>query len=107
MNLNQAEFLLLARTGRGPYSTRAGPQPFGMPEPPFLLPRREKPLKRLGKRGRTGLILRRGAGKGLRHGLGPRADGSPRISQAREYASQEYFELEFAVGFPAEEESLL
>jgi len=107
MNLNQAEFLLLARTGRGPHSTRAGPQPFGLPEPPLPLPRREKPLKRLGKRGRTGPILRRGAQKGLRHGLGPQADGSTRISRALENADQEYFELEFAVGFPAEEESLL
>lgn len=104
MNINRAEFLLLARTGRGPYSTRAGPQPFGMPEPP-LPPRRQGRL--FGKRGGSGLILRRGAGKGLRHGLGPRADRSPRISHTLDYADPEYFELEFAVGFPAEEETLL
>lgn len=107
MNLNQAEFLLLARTGRGPYSTRAGPQPFGMPEPPLPAGRRERPVKRLRTRARSGLILRRHAGKGLRHGLGPGTDRSPRISQARDYVDQEYLELEFAVGFPAEEESLL
>jgi hypothetical protein len=104
MNLNQAEFLLLARTGRGPYSTRAGPQPFGMREPPR---RPRRPGRLFGKRGGSGLILRRGTGKGLRHGLGPRADRSPRISRTLDYADQEYFELEFAVGFPAEEESLL
>ena len=104
MFVNQAEFLLLARTGRGPYSTRAGPQPFGIPEPP-LPPRRPGRLFR--KRGRSGLILRRGAGKGLRHGLGPWPDRSGRISGAPDYADQEYFELEFAVGFPAEEETLL
>ena len=104
MNLNQAEFLLLSRTGRGPYSTRAGPQPSGLPEPP-LPPRR--PRRRFGKRGRSGLVLWRGAGNGLRHGLGPRADRSPRVSQARDSVNQEYLELEFAVGFPAEEETLL
>lgn len=104
MNLNQAEFLLLARTGRGPYSTRAGPQPFGMPEPP---PPPRRPGRLFGKRGGGGVILRRGTGKGLRHGLGPRADRSPRISRTLDYADQEYFELEFAVGFPAEEETLL
>jgi hypothetical protein len=104
MNLNQAEFLLLSRTGRGPYSTRAGPQPFGLPEPP-LPPRR--PRRRFRKRGRSGLILRRGAGNGLRHGLGSRADRSPRVSRALDYADQEYLELEFAVGFPAEEDTLL
>ncbi len=104
MNLNEAEFLLLARTGRGPYSTRAGPQPFGLPEPPRL-PRPRRRL--LGKLGRSGLGLRRGTGSGLRHGLGPRADRSPRISRGLDYADHEYFELEFAVGFPAEEETLL
>jgi hypothetical protein len=104
MNLNQAEFLLLARTGRGSYLTRAGPQPFGLPDPPLEPRRRERPVR---KRRRSGVLLRRGVGKGLSHGLGPRADRSPRISRAPDYADQEYFELEFAVGFPAEEESLL
>jgi hypothetical protein len=103
MNMNQAEFLLLARTGRGPYSTRAGPQRFGLPEPPLPA---QRPGRRFRGRGRSGLILRRGAGSDPRHGVGPRADRSPRVSRTPEYADLQYLELEFAVGFPAEEETL-
>ncbi len=110
MYLNQAEFLLLARTGRGPYSTRAGPQPFGLPEPPLMPRRWERPVRKRRRGGlilrRGGLLLRRSAGTGLRHGRGPRADRSPRISRTLDYADHEYFEMEFAVGFPAEEETL-
>ena len=104
MNLNQAEFLLLARTGRGPYSTRAGPQPFGLPDPPLEPRRRERPVR---KRRRGGLLLRRGGGRSLRHGLGARGRRSARVARTPDYADREYLELEFAVGFPAEEESLL
>jgi hypothetical protein len=101
MNLNRDEFLLLSRTGRGPYSTRAGPQPFGVPEfDPEVWT-----SSRLFRK-RTGLLPRRGSGKRLRHGLGPRSGRSPRLSRTPTYADQEYFELEFAVGFPAEEETL-
>jgi hypothetical protein len=42
----------------------------------------------------------------VRHGVGPRADRSPRVSRTPEYADLQYLELEFAVGFPAEEETL-
>jgi hypothetical protein len=79
MYINHAEFVLLSRTGRGPFCTRAGPQPFGLAAPP-LEPRRPRRLFR--KRGRSALPVRRGGGK-------------------------EYFELEFAVGFPVEDETLL
>ncbi|MFZ1994224.1 MAG: hypothetical protein WAU75_08950 [Solirubrobacteraceae bacterium] len=104
MNLNRDEFLLLSRTGRGPYSTRAGPQPFGLPE---FDPDASASSRRFGKRGRTGLRLLRGAGSRLRHVLGPRSGRSPRVSRALEYGDEEYFEMEFAVGFPAEEETVL
>jgi hypothetical protein len=104
MNINHAEFLLLTRTGRGPFCTRAGPQPFGLPEA-TLLPERSGRLFR--KRGRSGLLLRRGSGNGLRHGLGPGNGPSARVARTDQYAGREYFELEFAVGFPAEDEPLL
>jgi hypothetical protein len=104
MYINLAEFVLLSRTGRGPYCTRAGPQPFGLPAP-ALEPARLGWLSR--KRGRSGLLLWRSSRSGLRHGLGPR-DGRPaRPARTLEYAEREYFELEFAVGFPADEDSLL
>lgn len=98
MNLNRDEFLLLSRTGRGPYSTRAGPGPD------------EQFEAGLGGRwfrrgGRTGLSLRRGKGRGLEHVLGPRS-GRPSRSAGR-MDGDSYFELEFVVGFPAEEETLL
>src|SRR6185437_2554941 len=98
------EFLLLARTGRGPHTTRAGPQPFGLPERPLGPVRSERPVR---KRRRGGLLLRRGTRKGLRHGLGPRDGRSARVARTLDYADPEYFELEFAVGFPAEEETRL
>src|ERR1700749_1339281 len=99
MNLNRDEFLLLSRTGRGSYSTRAGPGPDERFEA-GLTPRR------LRRRARSGLSVA-GYGRGLRHVLGPRAGRSPRLSRTPEHLDQEYFELECAVGFPAEEESLL
>lgn len=104
MNINHAEYLLLTRTGRGPYCTRAGPQPFGLPEPP-LEPERTGRLFR--KRGRSGLLLRRTTRVGLRHGLGPGHGRSTRAARTLEDADREYFELEFAVGFPADDETLL
>ena len=63
--------------------------------------------RRLRPRGRSGLTLRRGAGRGLRHVLGPRSGRSAGTSRtAGRIDEQAYFELEFAVGFPAEEETL-
>jgi hypothetical protein len=104
MNINHAEFLLLSRTGRGPHCTRAGPQPFGLPEPPVPPGRTERLFR---KRGRSGLTLRRGSGDGLRHGLGPRDAQPARPARTLEHADREYLELEFAVGFPADDETLL
>ncbi len=104
MNLNRDEFLLLSRSGRGPYSTRAGPQPFGVPE---FDPEVWTSSRRFRKPKRTGLLLRRISGNRLRHGLGPRPGRSARVPRTPTYADQEYIELEFAVGFPAEEETLL
>jgi hypothetical protein len=99
MNLNRDEFLLLARTGRGSYSTRAGPGPDERFEAGLT-------RRRLGHSARSGLTLRAGAGRGLRHVLGPRSGGPARLSRTVEYVDKEYLELEFAVGFPAEEETL-
>ena len=97
MNLNRDELLLLARTGRGPHSTRAGPGPDERFEAGLT-------SRRLRRRARSGLTLR--AGKGLRHVLGPRTDGSARLSRTLQHVDEEYFELEFVVGFPAEEDML-
>jgi len=54
MNINNPEFLLLSRTGRSSFSTRAGPRPFEVPE---YQPEREARAERA--IGRTGLSLRR------------------------------------------------
>jgi hypothetical protein len=100
MHLNRDEFLLLSRTGRGPYSTRAGPGPDERFEAGLT-------ARRLRRRARSGLTLRRD-GLGLRHVLGSRSGRSARVSRAVPHLDEEtYFEMEFAVGFPAEEESLL
>ncbi len=99
MNLNRDEFLLLSRTGRsGGYSTRAGPGPDERFEAGMT-------ARRLRRRARSGLTVA-GYGRRLRHVLGPRSDRSARVSRTLEHADEEYFELEFAVGFPAEEETL-
>ena len=101
MNLNRDEFLLLARTGRDISSTRAGPGPDEVFEA-GLIPRRIR------RRARSGLTLRSdGLGRRLRHALGPRIGRSARVPRTGDYGDQEYFELEFVVGFPAEEETLL
>jgi hypothetical protein len=102
MHINHAEFLLLSRTGRGPYSTRAGPQPFELAE---FQHERSAGLTR--PHGRTALTLRRRSRSALRHVLGPRDGRSAQASRMPGYRDQEYFEMEFAVGFPAEEETLL
>src|SRR5262249_22876119 len=100
MHLNRDEFLLLSRTGRGPYSTRAGPGPDERLEA-GLTP------QHLRRRVRGGLTLTR-AGLGLRHVLGPRSGRSVRPSRTVGPIDEDtYFEMEFAVGFPAEEETLL
>jgi len=98
MNLNRDELLLLARTGRGPHSTRAGPGPDERFEAGLT-------SRRLRRRARSGLTLRAGvrAGKGLRHVLRPRTGRSARLSRTLQHVDEEYFELEFAVGFPPEE----
>ena len=101
MNLNRDEFLLLSRTGRGLHSTRAGPRTSGATEP-----RTSGRLFR--KRVLSGLTLRSGTSSGGRHMLGPRARGSTRPSRTLPYRDEQaYYELEFLVGFPAEEETLL
>ncbi|MGH2895137.1 MAG: hypothetical protein ACRDPM_17980 [Solirubrobacteraceae bacterium] len=100
MNLNRDEFLLLSRTGRGTYSTRAGPGPDERFEAGLT-------ARRLRRRARSGLTLRRD-GLGLRHVLGPRSGQSTRVSRTQSHPDEgTYFEMEFAVGFPAEEETLL
>lgn len=99
MNLNRDEFLLLSRTGRGLHSTRAGPRTSGE-----TAPRTSGRLFR--KRALSGLTLRSGTTSGARHMLGPRFRGSTRPSRTLRYPD-EYYELEFLVGFPAEEETLL
>ena len=101
MNLNRDEFLLLARTGRDISSTRAGPGPDEVFEAGLT-------ARRIRRRARSGLTLRSdGLGRRLRHALGPRVGRSARVSRTGDYGDQEYFELEFVVGFPAEEETLL
>jgi hypothetical protein len=104
MYLNRDEFLLLSRTGRDTYSTRAGPGPDERFEA-GVTPRR------FGRRGRSGLTLRSGSGWGLRHVLGPRSGrriGPTRPSRSMGSTDEEtYFEMEFAVGFPVEEDSVL
>ncbi|HEX3978591.1 MAG TPA: hypothetical protein VHW96_20140 [Solirubrobacteraceae bacterium] len=100
MNLNRDEFLLLSRTGRGPHSTRAGPGPDERFEAELTVGRR-------GRRARSGLTLRSGAGRGLRHVLGPRSGRSAGASRTPGRIDEgTYFEMEFVVGFPAEEETL-
>ena len=100
MNLNRDEFLLLSRTGRGPQSTRAGPGPDEVFEAGLT-------ARRIRRRPRSGLTLRKdGLGRGLRHVLGPRGGRSERASRTLEPIDHEYLELEFAVGFPAEGETL-
>jgi hypothetical protein len=102
MNLNRDEFLLLSRTGRGPYSTRAGPRPDERLE--FEA---ERSCKLLRWRSRSGLTLRSGDGQGLRHMLGPRSGRSAGASRTVGRIDEDaYFEMEFAVGFPVEEETL-
>lgn len=100
MNLNRDEFLLLSRSGRGLHSTRAGPSP----DPP-----EETSGRRLFRRRKTsGLSVAGGTTSGSRHVLGPRMRGSQRPSRTLgSLDEQAYHELEFLVGFPAEEESLL
>ena len=96
MNLNRDEFLLLSRTGRSPYSTRAGP----------------RPDERL-EAGRTARRLR-ARDQRLRSEATPRLWPHRRGKRWRRPAASErgridegaYFEMEFAVGFPAEEETL-
>ena len=101
MNLNRDEFLLLSRTGRGPYSTRAGPGP----DEQFIVDLSRRWFRR---RGRTGLSLRRGKGRGVDHVLGPRSGRPVRAPRAlRRIDDETYFAMEFVVGFPAEEETLL
>jgi hypothetical protein len=104
MYINHAEFVLLSRTGRGPYCTRAGPELFGLPAPP-LEP--ERPGRLFRKRGRSGLLLRRLTPSGLSHGLGPRDGRSTRAARTLDHPGREYFEMEFVVGFPADEDNLL
>ena len=102
MNLNRDEFLLLSRTGRGPYSTRDGPR--------FSEQSEQRTSGRLfRKRALSGLSLRCGTGAfRVSHVLGPRGRGSTRPSRTqRRIDEQAYYELEFLVGFPAEEETLL
>ena len=95
MNLYRDEFLLLSRTGRGPYTPRAGPS----------FERTGTTPKRLFRKGRiSGLSLAGGQPWRVRHVLGPRMRGSGRPTRLDE---RTYQELEFLVGFPAEEESLL
>ena len=101
MNLNRDEFLLLSRTGRGPHSTRAGP-----------------PITERSKRGVTGRLFRKRARSGRlaqakaaappRRVPGPPVGGSARPSRSvGSLEERSYHELEFLVGFPAEEETLL
>lgn len=103
MYFNRDEFLLLHYSGRGLHSTRAGPQPFELPEFDSELWASGRVSRRAG---RAGLLLRRAAGGGLRHGLGRRVRRPAPPARRHEYLGEEYFALEFAVGFPAEEESL-
>ena len=102
MNLNRDEFLLLSRTGRGPHSTRAGPGP----DERFEAEAQRR--CRCAVAPRSGLTLRSGAGRGLRHVLGPRSGRSAGTSRTAGRIDEDaYFEMEFAVGFPVEEETLL
>ena len=102
MNLNRDEFLLLSRTGRGPHSTRAGPRTSGWDQP-----RTSRRLFR--KRARSVLSLRSGTNASeASNVLGPGGGGSTRPSRTlRSFDEQAYHELEFLVGFPVEEETLL
>src|SRR5262249_52785494 len=100
MTLNRDEFLLLSRTGRGPYSTRAGP----WPDERFDADLKGRWFRR---RGRTGLSLRRGKGRALDHVLGPRSGRPVQAPRVRTRINDEtYFAMEFVVGFPADEETL-
>jgi hypothetical protein len=98
MNLNREEFLLLSRTGRSTYSTRAGPGPDERFEA-GITPRW------LRRRPRSGLSLKGGGPRGLRHVLGPRSSRATRISRTGSVDEDSYFAMEFAVGFPVEEET--
>jgi hypothetical protein len=100
MNLNRDEFLLLSRTGRGLHSTRAGPPP---ERPAGTTARR---LFR--RRKRSALSVAGGRISGSRHVLGPRMRGSQRPARTVGHLDERaYHELEFLVGFPVEEETLL
>ncbi|HEY2320063.1 MAG TPA: hypothetical protein VGH67_17280 [Solirubrobacteraceae bacterium] len=100
MNLNRDEFLLLSRTGRGPQSTRAGP----VPEPV-----EGSGGRRLFRRRKTSALSpAAGTTAGARHALGPRMRGPQRPSRTPGSPDERtYHELEFLVGFPVEEETLL
>ena len=99
MNLNRDEFLLLSRTGRGPHSTRAGPS---------VEPTGTTPKRLFRKRRTSALSLAGGAPWRVRHVRGPRMRGSQRPSRTHGCLDEQaYHELEFLVGFPVEEETLL
>jgi hypothetical protein len=44
---------------------------------------------------------------GLSHGLGARDGRSTRAARTLDHPGREYFEMEFVVGFPADEDNLL
>lgn len=93
MHYNRDEFQLLSRGGRVPPAVRAGP-----PGPRHELPPAEPWLLQLAVAAVAGM---------LRHG---RSAGQPTRGSAPAvgYADPErYLELEFAVGFAAEDESWL
>jgi hypothetical protein len=107
MLLNRDELLLLSRSGRVPPATRAGPRP-RIP-PPAALPGRDSPASPRSGRAVRGLSLagvRRALHRSDRRGpVAPVGPARPRCPLTQGYADPaSYLELEFAVGFVAEEE---
>lgn len=101
MYTNRDELLLLSRTGRFPHGDRGGPRA-AEPRPG---PQTSPPGQGGGHRG---LLTR--AASGCRRALlrGGRGVGAPGRVTPRGYAQREhYVELEFSVGFAAEDEPWL
>lgn len=106
MYINRDEFLLLSRRGSVPRSSGAGPpRPFGEPDPGHRRRRSPGVAADHGAGGRAWLRRVVAPARGATSpNAGARPAELPRMP-ARGYVDREaYLELEFAVGFGAEDE---